>query len=848
MTPLLRLAARRDLTRHRIQAGLTVAGVALGVAVVVAVDLAGESARRAFALSSATVAGRATHQVTAGTTGLPETWYASLRREAGLRAAAPVVEADVVVGPLPGRAARLLGVDPLAEPPLRPWLVADAAGAARLLPALLATPGAALVSEQTAAALGLQPGDRVPLLAGARADTVRVIGLLRAADAFSREALAGLVVVDLATAQEMLGRPGRLDRVDFVLPADDGGKAAAALVARLPAGATLAPAGARAGAFAALTRAFRLNLAALSLLALVVGMFLVANTMAFSVVRRRPLLGALRALGVTRRELLGLVLGEALAIGAIATAAGLAGGLLLARGLTGLVTRTLNDLYFTVAVTSVTPAAWTLAKAALVGLAATLAAALAPAWDAASVPARVAGQASTLETRLRALLPRLAAAGTGLLGGAGALLLIPSRDVAWAYAAVAALLLGWALLTPSLLAAALRPLGALAGAVAGPLGALAARGISARLSRAAVATAALVVATAAALGTTIMVHSFRGTVAAWLEATLHADVYVTLPEPRVGRSGLALPRDLPARLATAPGVAGLITNRMVEVQTDRGPSRLAALDVGRRAVAATVLAAGRREGLYEAFRAGAAIVTEPYAWRHRIGPGDTLTLRSPRGPVPLRVAAVVLDYGSEEGLVYVHRSLYDRWWDDPDLTAVGVYAAPGVSAAALARDLQARAGDAPLVFRSHRDLREAALAVFDRTFAVTTVLQLLAGAVAVIGVFSALLALQLERARETAVLRAIGLTPAQVFLSGSTQTGLLGLVAGALALPPGVALAAVLTLVINRRSFGWSLALDVPGTLLLRVLALAAAAALLAGLWPAWRAARQPPAAALREG
>lgn len=200
------------------------------------------------------------------------------------------------------------------------------------------------------------------------------------------------------------------------------------------------------------------------------------------------------------------------------------------------------------------------------------------------------------------------------------------------------------------------------------------------------------------------------------------------------------------------------------------------------------------------------------------------------------------------------RSLYDEYWDDPDISSLGVFMEEGAVgeevAAAIRRASMTREGEevrSPVVVRSNRELREASLEVFDRTFAITRVLRLLAFGVAFIAVLSALMALQLERKREMGVLRANGMTPSQMWRLITTQTGLMGLVAGVLAIPAGLVLAVVMIFVINRRSFGWSLDMIVSPDILLQAAGLALIGALLAGVYPAWRMARTSPAEALRE-
>ena len=308
-------------------------GIALGVAVALSIDLATESARRAFELATEAVTGRATHQIVGGPAGCRRRSTARLRLDLGVRRAAPVVAFDVAAPDHPGRTFQLLGVDPFAEPAFRPHLAGGRIPCGTLAD-LVGRPGTALMSGPTARALGLA-GGRTPhvRVAGVRR-ALTLVGTFEPADRLSTRALEGLLVTDIATAQELAGTRGRLTRIDLIVGfrAQD-----QALLERirtaLPPGAELTRAGAQAETAASMTAAFSLNLRALSLLALVVGMFLVYNTMTFSVVQRRPLIGTLRALGVTRGEVFTLVAGEALAVGAVGTLLGIGLGLALAQGL-----------------------------------------------------------------------------------------------------------------------------------------------------------------------------------------------------------------------------------------------------------------------------------------------------------------------------------------------------------------------------------------------------------------------------------------------------------------------------------------------------------------------------------
>ncbi|HEY7141493.1 MAG TPA: FtsX-like permease family protein [Methylomirabilota bacterium] len=844
-------ASVRHLARHPWQAGLSVLGIALGVAVVVSVDLASTSARRAFALAAEGVTGRATHQVVGGSAGLDERVMTRLAREVGVQPLAPVVEAWVGVEGMPGRTLQLLGVDPFSEAPFRPYLGRGAGEGTRAIGSLVTEPGAVILSRETAAEFGVEVSGTLGLRVSGRARPVRVVGLIEPSDARSRQALRGLVVADVATAQELLGRPGLLSRIDLVLPAGRRGEAILARVrAALSPGMEVVPAAARSEFVGELTRAFDVNLTALSLLALVVGLFLAYNTMTFSVVQRRATIGVLRALGVTRAEIVATVLAEALCLGLVATALGLGAGVVLAGGLVRLVTRTINDLYFVVVVRDLAVAPAGLARAAALGVGATLLAALVPAAEASAALPGAAIQRIALETRVRRAAPRAALLGVAALMAGALLIRLSGRSLGWSYAGLFAAILGAALLTPLAMVGAARAAGPLLGRLLGLPGHMAARGIVARLSRTGVAVAALMVAVAATVGVAVMIRSFRATVVRWLDTSLVADVYVSAPAISAGRGGEStLDPAVIARLREAPGVQAVGTYRGARVQSPSGPTQLVALGIGPGSYRQFRFLAGSPDAVWPAFQDdGAAIVSEPYAYRHGLTVGGAVRLRTDRGERAFPVVGVFADYGSDQGVVMVSRRTYEASWEDRGVSSLGLVLAPGVDPEAAVGTLRARAGgDQALLIRSNRALRESSLEIFDRTFAITAVLRVLATAVAVIGVLSALMALQLERARELGVLRAQGLTPREVGRLVLAETGLLGGIAGVLAVPVGIALALVLIHVINRRAFGWSIETTVPVDVLLEAVGLAVLAALAAGAYPAWRMARTPPAPALRE-
>ena len=353
-------------------------------------------------------------------------------------------------------------------------------------------------------------------------------GLLAPGDDLSRRALDGLIVVDIATAQEVLGMVGKLSRIDLIVPAGGAGEAAlGAIQALLPPGARIDPTAARQGTVSEMTAAFSLNLTALSLLALVVGMFLIYNTVTFSVVQRRPVLGTLRALGMTRREIFLLILGEAGLLGVLGAALGLVLGVLLGQGAVQMVTQTVNDLFFAVAVREVELPVWTLAKGAAIGVLAALIGAAVPAWEATSVPPAGALKRSNIEERTRRLLPWLAVAAVGCMG-LGLLLMIPAWNLVLTFAGLFAIVLGAALLTPLLTLWLMQGVERLV-RNAGVVERMAPRTVVRSLSRMAVAVAALMVSVSVIIGVGVMIASFRQTVELWLGDVLQADIFIAAP-------------------------------------------------------------------------------------------------------------------------------------------------------------------------------------------------------------------------------------------------------------------------------------------------------------------------------
>ncbi|MBT8066872.1 MAG: FtsX-like permease family protein [Gammaproteobacteria bacterium] len=841
MIPVTYRASFSYLLRHPWQLALALLGIGIGVAVIVAVDLANASARKAFLLSMDTVTGQATHQIIGGPSGVSEDVYTSLRVEHGIRAVAPVVEGTITIDKA---TVSVLGVDLFAEREIRAFT-----GEARdpdsgepdfgaLFAGFLVTPGAVTTSERTAEDLGLVVGDKFELLAEGK---TRRAELLATFAGDGDDGSYRLLVTDIATAQDWLGRAGWLTRID-VRVADGDEEALAALKAALPAGTQLLSAAGRTRSTAEMSKAFMTNLTAMSLLALLVGLFLIFNSVNFSVLQRRGLIGVLRALGLTRRQLLAMILVEAGLLGLVAAVFGVALGIILGEQLLDLVARTINDLYFRVNVTTVSVDTFSIVKGLVAGIGAALVAAALPAVEATAYEPRLAMMRSALEQRAHRALPAVALAGLGLMFAAVVLILVSGTDLVAGLAAVFLIILGFALCVPLFVRYAADKATPAAAALGGTTARMAVAGIASGLSRTGIAIVALAVAVSATIGVSIMVDSFRGSVSQWLEQTLQADVYV-------GAQRGSMDPELIGSIRQLDGIAAVSTQKRAWVEDRIGRTQLRVFEMPPAAYAGTELLDADPATVWPLWESSdAVLVSEPYSYQFNVRSGDEITLPTDHGPAEFVVAATFQSYDINASGVMMSRATFSRHYNDDTIDSLGLYLVSGGSAERIVEQVGVLSRDRQeLYIASNASLRQESMRIFDRTFVITDVLYWLTLGVAFIGILSAMLALQLERARESATLRALGMTPTQVGSIITAQTGVIGLLSGLAAVPLGIVMAWVLIKVINRRAFGWQIDMSIAPNILLVSVAFAIGAALLAGLYPAYRAGRSQPAIAMRE-
>jgi putative ABC transport system permease protein len=432
--------------------------------------------------------------------------------------------------------------------------------------------------------------------------------------------------------------------------------------------------------------------------------------------------------------------------------------------------------------------------------------------------------------------------------GVAALLLITNSLFA-SFTGLFLVVIGLALVVPGATVALMGAASPVLKRMVGVIGEIAARTVVKAISRTSVAIAALMVAVSVTIGVSVMIASFRATVVNWLDLTLLADIYISAPTAGGSQTPVTLAPDLPERVARVPGVVTVETIRRATVDSPEGSVSLLVADTQlRRSSRLYRLATGDPDEIWAQMQNGAVIVSEPFAYHHNLPPrGGSVTLRANHGEQAFPVVGVYYDYSSDRGTVLMSRNVYQQYWDDRGISGVAVHVASGQNVNAVADALRAELSGTALQVQVNRALKDEALVVFDRTFAITNALRILAVVVAFIGVLSALMALQLERARELATLQALGLTSDQLWRLTFLETGLMGATAGLFSLPTGLVLALVLIYVINLRSFGWTIQMQPEPWVYVQAMLVSVLAATLAAIYPMWRLMQSSVAAALRQ-
>jgi putative ABC transport system permease protein len=843
--PVLSLLLRRFSLRHaRLapRASLLLVGIlALGVAVFVAIRLANRAAVSSFTHFTDTLTGQSDFIVQAAAGTLPESVLPELRAALGVRPVhiLAVVEATAAQAQAPGEASgfgrttyTLLGVDLLALANLASQGATergyfDQGRAADARGARSDGPGAGDFWQAYSAGpqVWVSPriAEKVPasldLVLDERVRTLRVAGVIPTAKD-APQVPATLLVLDLAQLQALTGKMGRVDRVEFLV--EPGPRAAErrvelqGVLEKLGKNRWLVTTpGARRESAETMTRAFRMNLTILSLIALLVGLYLIFQALDGAVVRRRTEIAVLRSLGVEERAIQFAWLAEAAVLGVIGGALGVLLGWAGAQGAVRAVGQTVNALYYATTVQAASLAPGELALGIGVGLAASLVAGWWPARLAARTPpAQVLPRGAAPAAGGRWQRSFVLGAGCVVLGvalaqvsplrlGGGGRFPLAGYAAAFFWIFGGGLMCGWLL---PVSARAARALGS-----AWVPGRIALSHLRVPSGRHRLSVAALHCAVGMAAGMAILVASFEVTVRGWIERSLQADLYIASAGAQSASMDNFISAAAADRLAAHPAVVAAARLVVYPLELEGVTTLLTGADLALLRVRSELpwVTAPRDPALWsEESNAGLALVSEAFAERFRRRAGDTVSVPTPKGMKVLKIAGVFADYGNERGSLMVDRAHFRKWFGEERVTNVSLWLNSGVDADALRAEL--RREFPGLAIFTNGKLRAEVLRIFRQTFAITYALEVIAVLVAVVGLALTLTSVLLDRREELTTLRALGFTKRELAGAAALEGGVVAGAAVGGGLVLSVALGWLLIFVINKQSFGWTLGFAVP--------------------------------------
>ena len=802
---------------------LAALAIAVGVALGFAVHLVNRSALDEFGRAIQAVNGEADLQVHAvSAAGFDEGLYPTLARLPGVAVASPVVELTARSGPT---AFTLLGLDILRAASATPSLVSASMGGPAFGAQESPFDGQALALSRAAlTALDVRPGQEVALTAAGHTAVFRVSGALPGVGDDQK-----VGVVDIAAAQWRFGQLGRLQRIDLRLaPGADRQGVEAALRRILPPDAQVVSARTEARRSDSLSRAYRVNLEMLAMVALLTGGFLVYSAQALSVTLRRPQFALVRVLGLPRRGLLTQLFVEGAIVGVVGAALGIALGLGLAAVALHVMGGDLGGGFFAGSRPRLAFAPGASVVFLGLGVATALVGSLFPALDAGrarpAVALKTAGDSPDPRRR-----PKPWPGAALLAAGAAAAFAPPVFDLPLlGYGAIALMLAGGVAAMPWLARSIVAPLRRLKDPP--PAAALAIARLWGAPGQAAIALCGIVASVSLMAAMGVMVASFRGSVETWLIQVLPSDLYL-----RAAAGDAGFDPATQARLAAVPGVARIAFSRttLLRLASDRPPVALTALSVdpAHPDRALPILGHPRPPppGVTPVW------ISEPMARVYHRRIGDRLVLPLANGPAPFVVAGVWRDYARQFGAIAMAEADYTRLSGDPTRSEAAIDLAPDATPAQVSVALRATlpAGSAPPEVAQPKRLRAMALRLFDRSFAATYALEAIAIVVGLTGVAATFSAQTLARTKEFGMLRHIGVRRRQLLAMLAFEGGLLGLVGVTAGMGLGLAMSQVLIHVVNPQSFHWTMQTRIPwrllGSLAAALVAASAGTAVLAG-------------------
>ena len=804
-------------------------GVACGVAAVVGMTMSAQTALRSFTNAVEFLQGKATHSIQRPAGPMDEALLATLARDPAAEWFSPVIDRRLRLGN--GELVRLLGIDPFLDRAIRPEIARtqlldrNTDNPERAL-SFLVDEKTVLVDQDLMMELGLGDGKTV--------ETAR--GTLRVAGSFPNPSGEPLILMDIGHAQKLYNLRGYIDRVDLILSDESG------FGSRWGKGFLIQSQRQKSETLSGMLQAFRLNLEALSLLALFVGVFLIYNTAMFAVVSRRRDTGILRSLGATRSEIVAAFLTEILILGVMGGGLGGLIGYFLTHFLTGLIGSSISNLYFFLRPEPLSWSSWILVTGVVLGCGASLLGGAIPIIELVRTdPVKtLSGRVTSRESTRKA--QRTALGGLFILVASGILFLLPGAHIYVGFAGVFGFVIGVSFLTGMVLVHIHPMVRWVLGRLGKLPGKMSAGNIRQNLGRTGVAVAAFMIALSMSIGLGAMIGSFRQSLIWWMGTQIRGDLYI-------GKVGEAeVPEDFYEELRKMEGLGGVHPYRNVQTFYRDTSIYISAVDASvlERYAQFGWLKGGNEN--WEPVKRGGVIISESFSRRFGVKSGDTIVLQGIQGPAEFKVGAIFYDYTTEHGLVMMDRSIFLKTFGDRTLNNIGIFIDPGNPRRdELLREVKKRAEARNFPVLTGAQLHANILEVFDTTFAVTRSMRAIAIVVAFFGIAGALLTLFMERSREFGIYRALGFSTGQVAQMTLLEGLGMGMVSFFLSAAVGTTLAVLLIKIINLRSFNWTIFYYPTLQPYLLTALTALIASIGAAAYPIWKVWRTYPQIQIRE-
>jgi putative ABC transport system permease protein len=845
---LLRNISFRHLRLNKGRTFLSALGIALGVGVFVSVQIAIYTAIESFNATVDHVSGKANLQVVSFGRGFPEEVYLKVKKVPGVKAATPVVQFIPKIDEPIGEPLYLLGIDIFSDQQFRDYQFHEANEEDLNF---LRNPKAIAITEKLAHRHGLKKGDNLTLIAGSKKIDLTITNLLKMeGPAKSLEGNFGLM--DIGSAQEALEKVGLIDRIDLIIeksvPFDQVQKE---LKGVIPPGIEVRRSDTRSGQIEKMVSAFHLNLTALSLISLMVGMFLIYNATSVSVIQRRREIGILRSIGISRSQVLCLFICEAGLIGCFGSLIGIGIGVGLAKVMLYFVSRTITALYILVKTEHLMIPPLLLFIGFGMGLFMSILSSLGPAKEASRIAPREALSLGTLETKVKFRLKYFNWVGLGLLilSFLFALQKPIYQKPLFGFLAALLILIGVSFMIPTIVFLLNHLLSPLLHLFFGIEGKLAGRYLHDSMVRTVITIAALMTALSMLISISIMILSFRKTVDLWVEQSINGDVFIFPGSYSITGYSALLPLEVSRDLPSLPGVKAVDSFKVLEVEYQGQPALIASVD-GQVFLNMKVIrfTRGNPQTILQQFAAGQGVlITESFSLRHQAKAGDRVKFNTPQGEKDFLISGVFYDYSSDWGMVLLEKKLFQSLWNDETLHSAGIYLKEGFSLEAFKETIREKYSKPYRLFVvSHRELRNEVLKIFDQTFAITYALEFIAIIVAILGIINSLNALIIERQRDIGILRAVGGFRRQIEKTVLIEAGMIGFFSHILGLLCGFLLSILLIYVINKQSFGWTIQFSIPLPSLIESWLIVMITSIVAGFIPARRAAKMNAVESLR--